>query len=146
MHEIRMSHRFDAPIGEVFAAVTDHEGMSRWLDGVRVTIEKPGEPAPNGLGAIRRVSARGATIREEVVRFEPPTAMDYRVIGGAPIRDHLGEIRLAPDGNGTRLDYTIRYRVPWYFGGALLGSLLERQLKSQIEDGLRRLDTRLRAA
>ena len=144
MHEIRIQQRFDAPPERVFAAVTDHAGMSQWLDGVTVTVEKPGTPAPNGLGAVRRISARGLAIREEVVRWEEPSAMDYRVTGGAPLRDHLGELRVTPAGAGTLLDYRIRFRVPWYFGGAVVGGLVARQLRDEIEKGLGRLASRLR--
>jgi carbon monoxide dehydrogenase subunit G len=144
MHEIRMQQRFDAPPERVFAAVTNHEGLSEWIDGVRVTLEESGVPAPNGLGAVRRVSARGLTIREKVVGWEAPRAMDYRVIGGAPFRDHLGELRLQPADAGTLLDYRIRFRVPWYFGGRVLGSLIARQLRGEIEKGLGRLASRIR--
>jgi carbon monoxide dehydrogenase subunit G len=143
MHEIRMQRRFAAPPAEVFAAVTDHERMSDWIHGARVTLDKPGSPSRNGVGAVRRIAARGLTIREEVVRFEEPTAMDYRVIAGAPLRNHLGGIRLRPDGSGTVLDYTIRFEVPWYLGGPLLGAIVARTLKTEIDKGLAALAARI---
>ena len=147
MHSIEMKQHFAAPPAVVFAAVTDHAGMERWLEGVRVTIEREGSPPPNGLGAVRRVRARGITVREEVVRWEEPSAMDYRIVGGSPLRDHLGEIRLhpSPDG-GTDLDYRIRFAVPWYFGGSLLGSIVARQLGGEMQAGLGRLAERLARA
>jgi len=46
-----------------------------------VTIEKPGVPAPNGLGAYER-SSRSDQHLEEVVRWEEPTAMDYHLFKG----------------------------------------------------------------
>ena len=139
-----MQKRFEAPPERVFDTITNHAGMGEWLDGVTVALEKTGQPSPNGVGAVRRISARGLAIREEVVRFDRPTAMDYRVIGGAPLRDHLGEMRFRPEGSATVLDYRIRFRVPWYLGGALLGSVVARQLQGEITRGLDRLATRLR--
>jgi len=52
MHEIVMRQRFAAPPARVFELVTDHVGLGRWL-GADIHLEHPGEPPPNGLGAIR---------------------------------------------------------------------------------------------
>jgi uncharacterized protein YndB with AHSA1/START domain len=144
VHAIEMKQHFGAPPAAVFAAVTDHVGMSRWLEGTQVALEREGEPRPNGLGALRRVRARGVTVCEEVVRWEEPTAMDYKIVRGSPLRDHLGEVRLRPTADGgTDLDYRIRFAVPWYFGGALLGGFLARQLGKEIQAGLTRLASQL---
>src|SRR5512146_1367448 len=118
MTEIFMQQRFDAQPDRVFALLTDHVGFGRAL-GENIRVERQGVPAPNGLGAVRAIRARGLTIREEVVRWEAPTAMDYRVASGAPLQNHLGEIRIAADGPGSRVDYRIRFDWPWYLGGAL---------------------------
>jgi len=133
-----MEQRFAAPVEAVFTAITDHRGFGRWV-GATITLEREGDPAPNGLGAIRVVRARGTAVREEVVRFEPPHAMDYRVIGGAPLRDHLGQIRVAPDAGGSRLDYRIRFAFPWYLGGAIVGGVIARLLRREIGAGLARM-------
>lgn len=138
MQTIHMEQRFAAPPEKVFAAVTDHRGMEKWLEGMRVTLEKEGDPPPNGLGAVRKIQARGTTVVEEVVRWEEPTAMDYKVIRGL-IQDHLGEIRLYPENGGTLLDYRIRFRVPWWATGPILGSLVATLLKGELEKGLVRL-------
>ena len=135
MADIVMQQRFAAPPERVFATLTDHEGFGRAL-GENIRVERQGVPAPNGLGAVRAIRARGLTIREEVVRWEPPTAMDYRVVSGAPLLNHLGEIRLSSDGQGTRVDYRIHFDWPWYLGGAVIGSLVARSLQQQIAAGL----------
>src|SRR5262245_28605776 len=135
-----MKQHFAAPPAVVFAAVTDHVGMERWLEGVEVSLEREGVPRPNGLGAVRRIRSRGITVREEVIGWDEPSAMDYRIVSGGPIRDHLGELRLRPSADGgTDLDYRIRFRVPWYFGGTLLGSVVQRQLEREMSAGLGRL-------
>lgn len=98
--------RFEAPIERVFAVLTNHEGMSDWpgLDGVRLVRE--GQPR-NGLGAIRRVAVMGLTLDEEVVRWEPPRAFDYRIIKGLPV-EHLGTVELVDQGGATELTWRIR--------------------------------------
>jgi uncharacterized protein YndB with AHSA1/START domain len=143
MAEIVMQQRFGAPPERVFVTLTDHAAFGRAL-GEDIRVEREGVPAPNGLGAVRAIHARGLTIREEVVRFEPPHAMDYRVVGGAPFQDHLGELRITPDGAGSRLDYHIRFTWPWWLGGAVVGGLLARTLERQIAAGLARIAAELR--
>ncbi|MGH7899632.1 MAG: SRPBCC family protein, partial [Candidatus Binatia bacterium] len=135
--------RFAAPLEKVFAAVTEHKRIEQWQPGVKVTIEKPGVPPPNGLGAVRKIGGGPISVWEEVVRWEEPRAMDYRMIRGFPLRDHLGEIRLSPADGGTALEYRIRYWVPWYAGGAMVGRLLGRQLQGVIQRAMEKLAVEL---
>ncbi len=138
-----MQQRFDAPADLVFSALTDHEAFGRLL-GEDIRVETPGVPAPNGLGAVRAIRARGLTIREKVVRWEAGRAMDYRVVSGAPLQNHLGTIRIEPDGEGARVDYRIRFDWPWWLGGAAVGGLVARSLERQIAGGIARLASTLR--
>lgn len=69
----------DAPVEVVWSVMTDHVRWARWGTARRVTIERPGVPAPNGLGAIRCFHAAGAGVREEVTEWDPPTHMAYRL-------------------------------------------------------------------
>jgi len=138
MHEIVMRQRFTATPDRVFAALTDHAALGSWLPA-DVRLETPGTPPPNGLGAVRVVRVRGLSVRERVTRFDAPSAMDYRVISGAPFQDHLGEIRVTPDGDGALVAYRIRFGWPWYAGGTLVGRLVAAQLEREITAGLARL-------
>jgi Polyketide cyclase / dehydrase and lipid transport len=144
MHEIAMRQRFTATPDRVFAAITDHAALGSWLPA-DVRLESPGIPPPNGVGAVRVVRVRGLSIREQVTRFEAPRAMDYRVISGAPFQDHLGQIRVAADGEGALVDYRIGFGWPWYAGGPLVGHLVAGQLEREITAGLARLAASLPA-
>jgi hypothetical protein len=139
-HEIRIEQRFRAPIERVFDAVTDHAGMGRWIEGTTVTVDEPGDPSPNGLGALRRIRWRAISIWERVVLWEPPTTMHYRVERGSPVRDHLGRFTLtALSPAETLVDYRIEYRVPWYFGGRAFGTVLTHVLGRDLRRGLAKL-------
>jgi uncharacterized protein YndB with AHSA1/START domain len=143
MPEIVMEQRFAAPPARVFEAITDHVAFGRFM-GADIRVEREGTPAPNGLGALRVVRARGTAVREEVVRWEPPHAMDYRVVSGAPLRDHLGTIRIEPDGPGARVTYRIRFGWPWWGGGAFIGERIARTLEREITAGLGRMAAAVR--
>ena len=144
MAEIHMRQRFAAPPENVFTAITDHVGMQKWMPGSKITLDREGTPAPNGLGAIRRIRAGGLTILEEVVRFDPPREMQYKVLKAGPIIEHLGTIRVEPSGDGGSLvDYTIRFTTPMWMGGELLAKLIARILGGQLTAGLGRLATQI---
>lgn len=140
---LTMEQRCDASPERVFELVTDHVAFGRFV-GADISVERPGTPTPNGLGAVRMVRARGTAVREEVVRWEPPHAMDYRVIGGAPLRNHLGEIRLSPDGTGTMIRYQLRFDMPWWLGGSATAGVVGKLLQREISGGLARMAASLR--
>ena len=145
MIKLEIEQHFSVPPERVFAAVTDHKRIEEWQKGTHVTIETPGVPSPNGLGAVRKISGGPLTVYEEVVRWEEPYIMDYRLIRGFPLRDHLGELRLQPTPEGgTMLYYRIRYRVPWYAGGPILGHAFGHQLRRVIAVAMEKLARELK--
>jgi len=97
------------PIDSVWDKLTNHVGMSSWGPGITVTMDKPGTPDPNGVGAVRRVSSPGPgpDIVEEVVTFEAPNLFGYKALSGTPFPGYAGEVRLTPAGSGTHIRYTI---------------------------------------
>ena len=74
----------------------------------KATLEREGDPAPNGLGAIRVLSLVGPPLREEVVAYEPDQRFSYALLSGLPVRDYLGSVELSADGAGTQMAYTVR--------------------------------------
>ena len=84
--EIVVEHRFTAAVDVVWEKVSDHCGMRRWLvPGMSVRLQREGDPAPNGKGAVRVIEGAGVRAVEEVVEFEPPNRMVYVVLSGFPI-------------------------------------------------------------
>jgi uncharacterized protein YndB with AHSA1/START domain len=112
-----------APVETVFALFADHAQFARLLGG-RATRIKDGQGGnPNGLGSVRRVPLIG--LEETVVRFEPSKAIDYAITrGGAPLRNHLGQIRFTPQGNGTHITYTIAFDSAIDVIAIMVGKLL----------------------
>jgi uncharacterized protein YndB with AHSA1/START domain len=97
------------PIDSVWDKLSNHVGMSSWGPGITVTMDKPGTPDPNGVGAVRRISSPGPgpDIVEEVVTFEAPNLFRYKALSGTPFPGYAGEVRLTPAGSGTHISYTI---------------------------------------
>jgi len=135
--EVERSARIAAPPERVFAILADHEAMSEWLPVREVVRRRPGEPDPNGLGAVRVVRGAGLAVEERITAFEPPRRLEYRLLAGAPVRDHRGEVRLEPDGDGTRVRWRVELRPLVPGTGWLLRGLLGRMLQTALR-GLER--------
>ena len=127
--QIELTQSVPAAPETVFALYTDHVGWERWADVKEVVLRQKGDPPPNGLGAIRVIRARGMAFEEEITAFEPPRRMGYRLVAGAPIRDHSGEVRFEPEAAGTRVTWTIRFRPLVPGTGWLLRRVLEREIR-----------------
>ncbi|MBA3866943.1 MAG: SRPBCC family protein [Solirubrobacterales bacterium] len=97
-----------APPQTLFDVLTDHQGYAAFTPLRKSALEHPGEPAPNGVGAIRRLTLVGPPLREEVISFQAPTRFSYKLLSGAPLRDHVGTVELTAQGAGTRMVYAVR--------------------------------------
>lgn len=106
-----------APPEVVFDVLTDHRGYAAITPLRKVELEREGDPAPNGVGAIRALHSVGPPLREEVLVYEPPERFSYRLLSGAPLRDHLGTVKLEPSATGTTVTYAIRTMPSLPLGG-----------------------------
>ena len=106
----------NAPMDQVWALVSDHEGMTGWGPGLKVDLVRNGDGDRNGVGAVRKIRTPLSVLAivEEVVDFDPPYRMAYRAVSGVPLKNYLGEIELTTVATGTRIDYSISAdsRVP----------------------------------
>jgi uncharacterized protein YndB with AHSA1/START domain len=124
-----------APPEVVFDVLTDHRRYAEITPMRRSVLEREGEPAPNGVGAIRVLSSVGSPLREEVIAYEPPGRFSYKLLSGAPVRDHVGTVELEPLGEGTRITYAVR-TIPTLpvVGGAVVA--VTRQAIKQLLNGI----------
>ena len=108
-----------APRQVVWDVMTDHPRYVSWTSARRVTMERTGTPAPNGVGAVRVFDSGPMKVREEVMEFEPPSRMVYRLASGLPVHDYRSEMRLDEEDGVTVLTWSSTFtpRIP-LTGGA----------------------------
>lgn len=112
MQHVEVERIIAAPIEKVWARYTDHVSWSRWAGLGKVVLERDGVPAPNGVGCVRAIGSGPVTVYEEVVSFEPPHRMTYRVVrGGIPMRDHLGEVVMTTCAEGTHIRWRCQFEA-----------------------------------
>lgn len=135
MASFRFLREVAAPPEVVFEVLTDHRRYAEITPMRRSELEREGDPAPNGVGAIRVLRSIGPPLREEVIVYEPPRRFSYRLLSGAPVRDHVGTVELSPAGEGTRIVYAVRTMPTLPFGGAAVVAVVKQAIK-QLLDGI----------
>jgi uncharacterized protein YndB with AHSA1/START domain len=124
----------DAPPEVVFGLIADPATWPDWAGVESAELERPGRDDRFGVGAIRRMRRGRTTGREEVVRFEEPTAFSYVLLSGLPVRDYRGDVTLARVDGGTRITWRSTFRVKVPFTGALARRGLRRFLDGIVHD------------
>ncbi len=118
-----------APIDVVFDVLADHQGQADRTLLRSSTLERAGDPPPNGVGAIRRLSLIGPPIREQVTVFEPPHRFAYKMLSGVPVQSHIGTVELAQQGAGTlliwRIDSVPKFPLPAAVWSALVRPVIK---------------------
>ena len=129
---IQVTRRIDASAPAVFDVLADHGHYDRF-DGIRRSeLVEPGDPTPNGLGAVRWVWLGPFRFEEEVTAFEPPVRLDYviRDVRNLPFRHEGGSIRLSPAAAGeTDAVWTSSFEIPIPLVGAAIDWIFTQQLE-----------------
>lgn len=135
MASFTLVREIDAPPEVVFDVLTDHRGYSGITRVRRAELEREGEPAPNGVGAIRALHVLGPPMREEVLAYERPSRFSYTVLSGLPVRNHVGTAQLSPQGEGTRIVYAVRSNPTVPLAGGVVMAAIKRAI-GELLDGV----------
>lgn len=104
---VEVEHRYNATPDAVWEIYVDHARWNEWAGVGASRLVTEGSSDRNGVGAVRGFS--GGTL-EEVLSFEPPKRMTYTLTAGLfPIKNHLGEVTLEADGDGTLLRWRCEF-------------------------------------
>jgi len=124
MASFTFTREIAAPPETIFEVLVDHRGYSDITPVRKSVLEREGDPAPNGVGAIRKLSAVGPPLREEVLTYEEPTRFSYTLLSGLPVRDHVGTVELTPAEGKTTMTYAVRTMptIP-IVGAAVVGAV-----------------------
>ena len=115
---------------EVWRLLSDVTTWPTWADIDEATDDRPGDPAPHGLGAIRRLRIGRLRSRETVLLFDPEEHFAYDYVGTLPLRDYRADVTLAEDGSGTTIHWHSEFTAKIPFTGWLLRRGLTRVLRT----------------
>lgn len=124
-----------APLSRVWHALNDHQRMGRWIQADEFHVTKEGWPDPAGYGTERLLITYGRNVSQQVTHIYPGH-MGYRAISGTPFNYHNGTAVAWPEGDGTHLEWIIRFRT----NPASIG----REVYSQLQSGIQKMLNALR--
>ena len=122
-----------APPQTVFDVLTEHERYAAITPMRKSVLEREGAPVRNGVGAIRVLTSLGPPLREEVIAYRSPSRFSYKLLSGAPVRDHVGTVELSPDGDGTKMVYAVRTVPTLPLAGGAVVAVVKQAIKALIK-------------
>jgi hypothetical protein len=117
------------------SALADGASWPDWSPFESFELERPGDPPPEGVGAIRVFRKEGTTGRDQIVELVPGRRLGYVSLSGPPVRDYRAEIDLEGTGEGT----AIKWRASFHPRIVGTGWLLDWGLRSFLEECARGL-------
>jgi Polyketide cyclase / dehydrase and lipid transport len=122
---------------QIFGLVSDATTWSRWAGPMIMhsSWAAQGDPAPGGVGAIRKLGSKWVATREQITEYDAPHYLAYILLGRLPIRGYRAIVSLDADGDGTRITWAGAFEtvVPG------TGRLFAWVLKHMVGDMARRL-------
>jgi hypothetical protein len=118
--------RSAAPVEVVWPLIGEATRWKEWSWMTRTFLLRPGEPAPDGVGALRRFALGPGGSTEEVVVWEPPHHLGYIAVRGLPVRRYRADVDLRPDAGGTAVTWRGSFDELVPGTGALLRVVLGR--------------------
>lgn len=124
-----MTHKFThvahthAEPTQVTAILDDAPGWSNWARPVLMQSawERWGDPAPGGVGAVRRVGLWPVFIREQVTEWDPGARQRYTVLSPHLFNSYDGEVVVNTRSDGsTRIQWTVEFTPRLRGSGRLL--------------------------
>ena len=120
--------RSAAPVETVWPLIGEARRWREWAFLDRSEVIEEGEPAPDGVGALRRFSKLGIGSRERVVAWEPPRHLGYVIVKGFPVRNYRADVTCTPDGPGTVVSWVATFDPLVPGTGRLMVLVLNRML------------------
>ena len=113
MRSVHVTRTIPAPAEAVFDVLADHANYDRFRAIHGSELIRQGDPAPNGVGALRRIKVWPLVFEEEITAYERPTRLDYLIVKlNVPFKHDGGSITLTPEDEATRVDWRSSFSVP----------------------------------
>ena len=127
MGEFTEMTTIEAPRDVVWGLISIQENWSRWAPAREVVLDPPGSPEPNGVGAVRHMRAVGRIgAREEIIAYDPPSYLAYRLLVSFPVRNYTAHMRLAEAGKATALEWSAEWDDPLGFAEGAVTRVMRR--------------------
>lgn len=133
-YTIDILQEYTLPVESVFSVLSDHNRLTRIL-GVPVKRIIDGHDSPNGAGSVRKLGIGPLSLEETVYTSVPNETIHYRISkGGAPLKNHTGDVNFYKTVGGSRVNWVIHFDAP-----PVIGRIVQQVLAQGIKMGLKRV-------
>ena len=113
METIDVSLHVGVPIEKAWELLANYEGYTFAEEITSVRLLHEGRDEKYGVGAIRAVQIVGVTLIEEIVTFDSPGCIEYRITESPiPTRHEIGGIYITSTDDGCEVRWTSRFENP----------------------------------
>ena len=119
----------------VYALLREGATWPSWSPIDSFELEREGEGAPEGVGAVRVFRNGRVEGRDTIVELVEDRRLAYTHVSSLPVKDYRAGVDLEPDGSGTRIRWQASFTPTVPGTGPLLRRALERFLR-QCAEGL----------
>src|SRR3954464_11087136 len=131
MQRVHVTQDFPQPVEELFGYLSEQENLEPLFGAKIKRLTDGADGTRNGTGASRELKVGPLPgFVETNTEVIPNELVRYRITKGGILKDHEGVMRFSSQGTGSRLDYTIDFdgKVPGT--GALVKTMLTRNVKA----------------
>ena len=135
MQTIDVGTHIHASIERVWEFFSDHGGYTVLKGVSKAKLLEEGHGDKNGVGAVRMERVLGVTFIEDIVTFDPPNRLEYRVKKSTiPIRHEIGTMDFTACGTATDVHWVTRFEMRVPLVGWLLAPILCRVFSMVFQD------------
>jgi uncharacterized protein YndB with AHSA1/START domain len=129
----------------VFEVIADATRWREWA-GPAVAVsewDREGDPAPGGVGAVRKLGRWPALSREEITEYDPPHHLAYTILSGLPVRGYHADVDVLATTTGSMIRWAGAFEPKIPGTGALFAVALERIVRGFAHGAAREAERRV---
>ena len=131
MTTFTITRELDLPSEKAFAIISDFTRSPS--PNIAVKVEKKGDPESNGVGTIRTITIGKVRVRERLESVTPPNSFTYSILSGAPMKDYLGKVQIAPQEAKSIVRWNVKF-TPKIPGTGWIGAIVSRKTINRLID------------
>jgi hypothetical protein len=131
MTTFTITRELDLPSEKAFAIISDFTRSPG--PNISVKVEKKGDPEANGSGTIRDITIGKVRVRERLESVNPPNSFTYSLLSGAPVKDYLGNVEIAPQEDKSFVRWSVKF-TPKFPGTGWLGAIVSKKTINRLLD------------